>query len=108
MGVVVKIEEGGYRLYVNGASEILTNLCTRHVVVSRNGIAAMDENAPVEMTDIDTDAKENISRTIIFYANQTLRTIAICYRNFSSWPPANVTLTDGEVRSIVYSSDLYL
>jgi len=76
MGVVVKIE-GGYRLYVKGASEILTNLCTRHIVVSRNRITAMDENAPVETTNIDMDAKENISRTIIFYANQTLRMIAI-------------------------------
>ena len=76
MGVVVKID-GGYRLYVKGVSEILTNLCTQHVVVSRNGIAATDENAPVETTNIDTDAKENISRTIIFYANQMLCTIVI-------------------------------
>ena len=107
MGVVVRLEEGGYRLYVKGASEILTNLCTRHVVLSLNGTAATDENAPVETTDIDTDAKENISRTIIFYANQTLRTIAICYRDFSNWPPVNLALIDEEVRSILCSSDLY-
>ncbi|KAL4062136.1 Ca-transporting ATPase [Scleroderma citrinum] len=97
MGVVVKVEEGRYRLYVKGASEILTNLCTHHVVLSPNGTKATDVNAPVETIEIDMDAKENISRTIIFYANQTLRTIAICYRDFSNWPPPNLTLTDGEV-----------
>jgi len=35
MGVVVKIE-GRYRLYMKGASEILTNLCTRRRVPDRN------------------------------------------------------------------------
>ena len=29
----------------------------------------------------------NTERTIIFYANQMLRTIALCYRDFEDWPP---------------------
>ena len=37
MGVVVKVDHGKYRLYVKGASEILTNLCMQHVVLSQNG-----------------------------------------------------------------------
>ena len=53
----------------------------------------------METTEIDDDAKENILCMIIFYANQTLRTIAICYCEFSSWPPPNLTLSDGEVRN---------
>jgi P-type Ca2+ transporter type 2C len=28
--------------------------------------------------------ESNISRTITFYASQTLRTIALCYRDFRS------------------------
>ena len=45
-----------------------------------------DKNVLVETTEIDDNAKENISCTIIFYANDTLRaTIAICYCWFSSW-----------------------
>jgi len=91
---------------MKGVSEILMNLCTQHLVMCWNGITVTDKNAPVEMTDIDTDAKENISQTIIFYANQMLHTIVICYHDFSSWLAANITLTNGEVHSIIYSSDL--
>ncbi|KAJ3524170.1 hypothetical protein NMY22_g11122 [Coprinellus aureogranulatus] len=42
----------------------------------------------VETKPIDELARDNISRTIIFYANQTLRTIALCY--FPSWSPPDV------------------
>ena len=41
MNVVVKRKDGSARLYLKGASEILTKKCTRHVVVSR-----LDEEAP--------------------------------------------------------------
>jgi len=37
----------------------------------------------VELAEIDDFSEENIMRTIIFYANQTLCTIA--HRNFASW-----------------------
>ncbi|KAH7884640.1 Ca-transporting ATPase [Phlebopus sp. FC_14] len=89
MGVVVKLQNGSYRLYVKGASEILTKLCTRHVVVHADADQNGDADADVETAEIDKLAEENISRTIIFYANQTLRTIALCYRDFSIWPPAD-------------------
>ena len=53
--------------------------------LSHNGGLSTDKNVLVETTEIDDNAKENISCTIIFYANDTLRaTIAICYRWFSS------------------------
>lgn len=87
MGVVVKLENGSYRLYLKGASEILTKLCIRHVVVSPNANQASDEDAPIETAEIDAYAEVNVSRTIIFYANQSLRTLAICYRDFAIWPP---------------------
>ncbi|KAG6329880.1 hypothetical protein ID866_9209 [Astraeus odoratus] len=89
MGVVVKVKDSKYRLYVKGASEILTTSCTSHVVVSPDGARGGDEKTEVEVMEIDKEARENISRTIIFYANQTLRTLAICYRDFSCWPPAD-------------------
>ena len=36
---------------------------------------------------IDDMVKDNISQTIIFYVNQTLQTIALCYKDFDTWPP---------------------
>ncbi|KAF9223507.1 Ca-transporting ATPase [Gyrodon lividus] len=109
MGVVVKLENGGYRLYVKGASEILTKLCTRHVVVSPDTNQVGDEDATVETAEIDTFSQENISRTIIFYANQTLRTIAVCYRDFSTWPPPGMhTNDDGEMAYEDLARDLIL
>ncbi|KAH9902643.1 calcium-translocating P-type ATPase [Cubamyces lactineus] len=85
MGVVVRLPGGSYRVYLKGASEILTKNCSRHVVVER-GSADKD----VETRELDELSRDNISRTIIFYANQTLRTIALCYRDFESWPPPGV------------------
>ena len=87
MGVVIRMPNGTYRFYAKGASEILSRRCSRHVVVKQGGGAS---SAEVATQEIDELARENISRTIIFYANQTLRTIAVCYRDFEAWPPAKM------------------
>jgi Ca2+-transporting ATPase len=87
MGVVVKLMDGRARLYLKGASEILSKMCTRHVVVGKDAREHGGHDEEVETSLIDELASDNISRTIIFYANQTLRTIALCYRDFESWPP---------------------
>ncbi|KAK4688429.1 P-type Ca2+ transporter type 2C, partial [Tremellales sp. Uapishka_1] len=83
MGVVVKSGKK-HRLYLKGASEILTKNCTSHIVISESAPSTSE----IETTDFTTSTMGNISKTIIFYANQTLRTIALCYRDFESWPPA--------------------
>lgn len=98
MGVVVRMEGGGCRLYVKGASEILTKKCTRHVVVAQN--SGQNAGNEVETQAIGEKEKDNIARTIIFYANQTLRTIALCYRDFESWPPAGKKNDENEVRCV--------
>ncbi|WVQ83119.1 calcium-translocating P-type ATPase, PMCA-type [Cryptococcus sp. DSM 104549] len=86
MGVVIKRgnggEKGGYRLYLKGASEVLTNNCTAHVVVHQD-----QPDAELEAVSFDERSMDNILKTIIFYANQSLRTIALCYRDFEEWPP---------------------
>ena len=99
MGVVVKLGGGRWRLYLKGASEILTKECTRHVVVGMDaGERGPSDDEEVETAEIDDLACDNISRTIIFYANQTLRTIALCYRDFDTWPPYGTdSSTDDEV-----------
>lgn len=92
MGVVVRLPNRRYRLYLKGASEILTKKCTQHITVRKPNEAP--EDADVEVREIDPLASDNISRTIIFYANQTLRTIALCYRDFDVWPPKGAHYTN--------------
>ena len=87
-GVVVRLHAGSHRLFLKGASEILTKKCTHHVSVSKNAGRSQRADSEIETKAIDEITRDNISRTIIFYANQMLRTIALCYRDFRSWPPA--------------------
>jgi Ca2+-transporting ATPase len=92
MGVVVKLLNGQYRFYAKGASEILSKKCKCHVVVNKDG--SFDTSGSIETRLIDDLAQDNISRTIIFYANQSLRTLALCYKDLPVWPPAGSTVDD--------------
>jgi P-type Ca2+ transporter type 2C len=69
MGVVVKLADSRTRLYLKGASKILTKKCKRHVVVSNDGAKRGGQDGLVETAEIDELGSDNISRTIIFYAN---------------------------------------
>ncbi|KZV59224.1 calcium ATPase [Peniophora sp. CONT] len=89
------------QFYVKSASEILVDRCTLHVVVSKPG-EGKNGNDEIETDGLNADDKENVSRTITFYAGQSLRTIAICYRDFEQWPPAEVSI--GENGEVPYDS----
>jgi len=105
MGVVVKKPQGIYRAYFKGASEILAKRSSKYVTVREDG----NYGDGIETKDIDDLSQENISRTIIFYANQTLRTIAVSYRDFESWPPQGTTLDEsGDVPFDDLATDLTL
>jgi len=105
MGVVIRLPDGRYRAYFKGASEILAKKSTSYISVHKDG----GYTAGIETKEIDELARENISRTIIFYANQTLRTIGVCYRDFATWPPAGMTFDEtGEVPFDDLAADLSL
>lgn len=91
MGVVVKLSDGRHRMYLKGASEILFKKSVRHVVVHQDG---KYDGSDIETQPIDDVVFDNLSRTIIFYANQSLRAISLCYREFESWPPAGLQLNE--------------
>ncbi|KAF9789911.1 hypothetical protein BJ322DRAFT_1044840 [Thelephora terrestris] len=82
MGVFIRLRSGRYRLFLQGASEILTKKYTRHVVASKHADKPQDPNSRIETKAINETTKDNISRTISFYANQML-TIALWYRDFN-------------------------
>lgn len=77
MGAVVKLPSGGYRLLVKGASEILLEYCTLYEDVQNQQIC-----------DLTCSIREHLNNTITNYAQQSLRTIGIIYRDFPQWPPA--------------------
>ncbi|KAJ7158854.1 hypothetical protein C8R46DRAFT_1002629 [Mycena filopes] len=93
MGVVIKTPNGKFRLYLKGASEILSKKCVQHVVVHKEGGPDIP-SGEIETAAIDELANDNITRTTIFYANQMLRTIALCYKDFDSWPPRDAVQND--------------
>ncbi|KAF8541442.1 hypothetical protein BDD12DRAFT_829221 [Trichophaea hybrida] len=79
MGVVVRMPNGVYRLLVKGASEILLSKATRMVA----------DVTSEELTDVELslgDIKE-LEDTINFYAERSLRTIGMLYKDYSQWPP---------------------
>lgn len=100
MATVIKTSTG-YRVLIKGASEVLFRRCARHITVSEN-----QTSGDVQTVDFDEAATGNIDRTIQFYANQSLRTIALCYRDYTSWPP--VPPVDGQVPYEALAEDLTL
>ena len=93
MACVVRLRGGSHRLYAKGASEILARNCARHVITTSFNAAEI-ETAPIREPEED-----NISQAITLYASQTLRTIALCYRDFPSWPPKGVRFLDNDEAS---------
>lgn len=82
MGVVTKLQNGTFRFYVKGASEIVLGQCTK--VIELDG-------SSVPMT---TETKNAITTTITGYAKRSLRTIGMQYRDFTSWPPAGARILE--------------
>ena len=83
MATVVELPGGKFRAYVKGASEILLGKCTRRLADPSN-----DQLDAVELGTEDTGKLQTVIKS---YASQTLRTIALSYRDFEAWPPKNAT-----------------
>jgi Ca2+-transporting ATPase len=84
MGAVVKLQNGRYRLVVKGASEILLSFAS-----------AFAHFETLETEPLSEEHRQGLTDTINEYANRSLRTIGLVYRDFPQWPPANAALTDG-------------
>ncbi|KAI5780539.1 hypothetical protein EDC01DRAFT_633396 [Geopyxis carbonaria] len=80
MGVVTKLENGQYRMFIKGASEILLARCTRTVDADGSSLSE---------TQMTAEMEKGLYDTISTYANRSLRTIGLLYRDFPSWPPPN-------------------
>lgn len=91
MGAVIKLKDGGYRLVVKGASEILLGFSTSFAHFDTLEIEALSETR-----------RSSLASTIEEYANKSLRTIGLVYQDFAQWPPAHAEYTEGD--SVEFSS----
>lgn len=79
MGVVYREPSVGYRLLVKGAAELMLGSATSVITTS-----AGEE---IRSVPLSKDTREAISEIINSYAQKSLRTIGMVYRDFPSWPP---------------------
>lgn len=94
MGVVIRLASGSYRLLVKGAAEILLAKATKEIInVSQESL----EERPL------SDSSRNlVSSTIEKFASNSLRTIAMLYRDFQQWPPADADVLEDESSMAVF------
>ncbi|KAG0649903.1 Calcium-transporting ATPase 2 [Hyphodiscus hymeniophilus] len=93
MGVVVQLENGKYRLYVKGASEILLEKCTAII---------RDPTKEINSSSMTDDNRQTLTNLIDDYARRSLRTIAMVYRDFDKWPAKGARIVEGEKNEVVF------
>ncbi|CAG8527717.1 11332_t:CDS:2 [Ambispora leptoticha] len=92
MGVVLKLSDSKYRFYVKGASEVLVRQAESIVVTDSTN------DTELRAMKLSPENLNTIQHIIMKYASQTLRTIALGYRDFEEWPPKGTkTNKEGEV-----------
>jgi Ca2+-transporting ATPase len=100
MATIVQMGPKKFRLHAKGASEIIMKRCDKVLQISSpaDQTSSSEKDGEVSQLELNGELQTQIHKTIISYATQSLRTIGIAYRDFESWPPANVQLNaDGEV-----------
>ncbi|KAL9630814.1 MAG: hypothetical protein Q9164_006225 [Protoblastenia rupestris] len=98
MGVVIRLASGTYRLLVKGAAEILLEKATAELV---------DLSADsLQLCDFSKESKNAVTASINEFAAQSLRTIALLYRDYQQWPPIGARTLEDD-RSMVVFEDVF-
>ncbi|KAI0836337.1 calcium-translocating P-type ATPase [Hypoxylon sp. FL0890] len=93
MGIAVQLENGGARLYVKGASEIVLRKCSAIL---------RDPTRDAATAPLTLDDSEAIKSLIENYASRSLRTIGLVYRDFERWPPRNAKRAEGDQNEVIF------
>lgn len=97
MGVVIRKKDGGARLLVKGASEILLKQCTNVI---------NDPNSGTGVVGMSEESRNTLNGLIVSYAERSLRTIGLIYRDFDEWIPKKVRRDDSDSSQAVFE-DLF-
>lgn len=97
MASIIQLSSQSYRMFVKGASEMLLGKCTW--IMS-------DATQPIDSIPLTRDKRDLLADTIDEYATHSLRTIAIAYRDFQSWPPPGVSFLDGDPNQVAFDDIL--
>ncbi|KAF2201261.1 calcium transporting P-type ATPase-like protein [Delitschia confertaspora ATCC 74209] len=92
-GVVIRLENGRYRLFVKGASEILLGKCER--IIS-------DPNKSIADIQLLEDHRDTLDTVISTYASRSLRTISLIFRDFEQWPPKDARKAEDDPAQAVF------
>jgi P-type Ca2+ transporter type 2C len=92
MASVVRLLDGTYRMYVKGAPEILLERCTQIIA---------DTSGPIRSNKLTKDVHNSILSITDMYANSSLRTIGIIFRDFEYWPPYGARTLEDDSREAV-------
>ncbi|KAJ5174532.1 Calcium-transporting ATPase 2 [Penicillium canariense] len=90
MGVVYRHPGVGYRLLVKGASELMVEACSMQIT----DIDICKEK--IDTTSLSEQGKQKILDTIGRYAEGSLRTIGLVYKDFVNWPPREAKKLDDD------------
>ena len=95
MGMVIK-HNHQYRLLVKGASEIMLSKGSQTICDIENDIYGT--------TTLGEEEKRHIGKLIDEYAQRSLRTIGMLYKDFPEWPPAEAKLLEEDPKMADFDS----
>ncbi|CAG8427274.1 unnamed protein product [Penicillium salamii] len=93
MAVVLKLENGKYRMLVKGAAEIL---------VAKSSRIICDPTAELSESPLSDEARSSLDTIMVNYASRSLRCIALSYRDFEQWPPRGAPISETDRNQAVF------
>ena len=97
MGVVIRMNNGRYRLLIKGAAEIL-------LANSTDILTDLSSSRDLHATPITTESNSRFATAINTFASHSLRTIAMVYRDFEAWPPLEAERLEEDQSQAEFSS----
>ena len=94
MGVVIRLASGTYRLLVKGAAEML--------LVKANSELVDAAGEALRQCPLTDPSRKRVSTSIDEFANKSLRTIAMLYKDLNQWPPLGARILDEDRKSALF------